>query len=128
MLEPNFAAYLYCLLTAVVVVFQFCLVAGAPWGEFAMGGKFPGKYPPRMRIITLLMIPILIFVAVIVLVRSGLLLEEYYDFSKTAIWAVVAFSALGAIMNTITPSKKERMLWAPVTIVLLLCASYVALG
>ena len=37
-------------------------------------------------------------------------------------------SLIGAILNTITPSKKERMLWALVSIVLLICATYVAVS
>jgi hypothetical protein len=43
------AAIVYTLATAVVVGFRLALAAGAPWGEYAMGGRFPGRFPPAMR-------------------------------------------------------------------------------
>lgn len=128
MRDPTYAAYLHSLLIAFVVLFQFALALGAPWGEMAMGGKFPGRLPPRMRIAALIQVVVLVFVALIVLSRAGVVLNEFSALSKSAIWAVVVFSLIGAILNTITPSKKERMLWAPVSIVLLFCAIFVAVS
>ena len=128
MRDPAFAAYLFSVLIAFVVAFQLALALGAPWGEMAMGGKFPGRLPPRMRIAALVQIVVLVFIALIVLTRAGVILDEFSSLSKSVIWAVVVFSLIGAILNTITPSKKERMLWAPVSLVLLICATYVAVS
>lgn len=128
MLDPTYAAYLFSVLIAFVVLFQFALALGVPWGEMAMGGKFPGRLPPRMRIAALIQVVVLTFIALIVLTRAGVVLNEYSAISKPAIWGVVLFSLVGAILNTITPSKKERMLWAPVATVLLICAIYVAVN
>jgi len=128
MRDPVYAAYLFSVLIAVVVLFQLALALGAPWGEMAMGGKFPGRLPLRMRIAALVQIAVLVFIALIVLTRAGVILDEFSSLSKLAIWAVVVFSLIGTILNTITPSKKERMLWAPVTTVLLICATYVAVS
>jgi len=90
--------------------------------------EFPGRLPPRMRIAALIQVVLLTFIALILLTRAGVVLNEYSAISKPAIWGVVVFSLVGAILNTITPSKKERMLWAPVAIVLLICATYVAVN
>ncbi len=128
MIDYIYAAYIYCLLTAAVIFFQFGLALGLPWGEMAMGGKFSGRYPLRMRVAALVMIVVLTFVALIVLTRSRLVLESYYDFSEYAIWGVVVFSALGVMVNLITPSKKERALWGPVAVILFICVIYVALS
>lgn len=128
MTGPIFAAYLFSVLIAFVVAFQFALALGAPWGEMAMGGKFSGRLPSRMRIAALFQIVVLVFLTLIILTRAGIILYEFSEFSKSAIWAVVAFSLIGTILNIITPSKKERMLWAPVAIVLLICATYVAVS
>ena len=128
MRDPAFAAYLFSVLIAFVVAFQLALALGAPWGEMAMGGKFPGRLPPRMRIAALVQIVVLVFIGLIVLTRAGVILDEFSSLSKSIIWAVVVFSLIGAILNTITPSKKERMLWAPVSLVLLICATYVAVS
>ena len=120
MRDPAFAAYLFSVLIAFVVAFQLALALGAPWGDMAMGGKFPGRLPPRMRIAALVQIVVLVFIALIVLTRAGVILDEFSSLSKSVIWAVVVFSLIGAVLNTITPSKKERMLWAPVSLVLLI--------
>ncbi len=126
--DPTLAAYLFSVFTAFVVLFQFALALGAPWGEMAMGGKFPGQLPPRMRIAALIQIVVLVFVALIVLTRAGIILSAFSAYSKSAIWFVVVFSLVATVLNLITPSKKERMLWAPVSIILLVCASFVAVS
>ena len=128
MSDPIYASLLFSALIALVVAFQFALALGAPWGEMAMGGKFPGRFPPHMRVAALLQVVLLVFIALIVLTRAGVVLDEYSALSKYAIWAVVVFSLIGAILNVITPSKKERLLWAPVAIVLLICSTYVAMS
>ena len=126
MIDPTISAYIFSALTAVVVLFQFALALGAPWGEMAMGGKFPGRYPPRMRVAALIQMVPLTLILLVVLTRAGLVFDEYFELSKSVIWFVVAYMALGTVLNIITPSKKERMLWAPVAVVLLICSFFVA--
>ncbi len=119
---------IFLVLTAIVILFQLALALGAPWGEYALGGRFPGKLPPGLRVATLIQILVLLFFAVIVLSWSGLAFSAFYSFSRGAIWFVVGFFVLGSILNLITPSKGERLLWAPVNIVMLLTAVLVALS
>lgn len=121
-------AYLFSAQMAVVMVFQFMLALGAPWGEMAMGGRFPGRLPPFMRIVALVQIPLLAFLAIIILVRAGIVYNSHLEFAKIAIWVVVAISFVATVLNMITPSKKERWLWAPVSLVLLISSTYVALS
>jgi len=40
------AALLFTTVSAGVIVFQVALASGAPWGAYAMGGAFPGQFPP----------------------------------------------------------------------------------
>ena len=98
MLTSAIATYIFSLFIGVVIAFQLALA----------------------QIIVLLLF------ALVVSTRSGLVLCEYYELSKSAIWFVVGFSVLGAILNIITPSKKERMLWGPISIILLVCTVVVA--
>lgn len=126
MIDPTTAAYIFCVLTFVVVLFQLALALGAPWGELAMGGKYPGRFPPQLRFAASVQAVLLLLISFVVLTRSGLVLDALFEFSRSAIWFVVAFCVVGAVLNVITPSKRERMLWAPVTIVLLFCAAVVA--
>lgn len=121
------SAKIFCGLALIVILFQACLAAGLPWGKASMGGKFPGKYPPKMRLMAIINIIILAFIAIIVLSRANLLLPVMFPFSKIAIWFVVVFFLAGTIMNTITPSKIERI-WAPVAFIQLIASIFVALS
>jgi hypothetical protein len=120
------AAITYAVLMGFVILFQFCLTIGLPWGAASMGGKYPGKYPPKMRVVSLLNMTILGFITIIVLVKADILLFQFKSFSTVAIWFVVAFAAIALLLNTITPSKIERLIWAPVTGLQLIASIIVA--
>jgi hypothetical protein len=122
------AGIVYAAATAVVAAFQIALALGAPWGAYAMGGAFPGQFPPAMRVAALVQAGILIGLAGIVLARAGIALRTWERVSRWMIWVVVGFSALSLVLNLITPSAGERMLWAPVAFVLLVCSLLVATG
>lgn len=121
------SAITFTILSGLVILFQACLAAGLPWGAASMGGKFPGKYPPKMRIVAIVNILILIFIVAIVFSRVALYFPEMYSFSRTAIWGVVIFMGLGTIMNSITPSKIERI-WAPVAGIQFITSIVIALN
>ena len=122
------AGIVYAAATAVVVAFQIVLALGAPWGAYAMGGAFPGQFPPALRIAALVQAGILIGLAGIVLARAGIALKSWERVARWMVWVAVAFSAVSLVLNLITPSAGERMLWAPVAFVLLVCSLLVATG
>jgi hypothetical protein len=121
------AAMVYTIATAGVVAFQIALAFGAPWGEYAMGGAFPGRFPPRLRVAAVVQAVVLAALAVVVLAFAGVMLPELAQATPWLIWLAVAFSAIAAVLNTITRSAGERRLWAPVTYVMLVCSLIVAL-
>ena len=121
------AAYAYAVITVGVVAFQLALALGAPWGSYAMGGKFPDRYPPAMRFAAAAQAAILALIAAVVLSRAGLVLPQWSSVTSWLIWVVVALGAVGFVLNLITPSAGERRIWAPVTLVLLICSLAVAL-
>jgi len=110
-------AYVYTVLMGIVIVFQACLALGLPWGEASMGGKFPGKYPPRMRVVSVINMAILIGLSLIVLAKAELAMPGLQRFADTAVYGAAVFSLLSLILNLITPSRIERNIWAPVTAV-----------
>ncbi|MFN8487078.1 MAG: hypothetical protein U0350_05755 [Caldilineaceae bacterium] len=122
------AAILYTSITASVIAFQIALAAGAPWGAYAMGGAYPGQFPPALRVAALVQGALLGAMAAIVLARAGLILHRWTRPTRWLVWGVVAFTAVSLVLNLITPSVGERKLWAPVAAVLLVCSSVVALG
>ena len=120
------AAILYAVVSLGVIVFQIALAAGAPWGAYAMGGAFPGQFPPALRVTALVQAALLAGMALIVLARAGLILPGWQRSSRWLIWFVVGFAALSLFLNLITPSAGERAIWAPVAFVLLVSCAVVA--
>jgi hypothetical protein len=120
------AALLYAIISSGVVAFQIALAAGAPWGAFAMGGAFPGQFPPALQIAALIQAALLVGMAAVVLARADLILPRWSRVSRWLVWIVVAFAALSLILNLITPSASERAIWAPTAFLLLISSSVVA--
>ena len=108
--------------------FQVALVAGAPWGAFAMGGAFPGRFPPGARVAALLQGALIALTAAVVLSRAGVALPSWSRAARRLIWIVVGIAAVSTVLNLITPSAGERALWAPVAVLMLGSSLVVALG
>lgn len=120
------AAIVYAIVSFGVVAFQIALAAGAPWGELAMGGAFPGQFPPELRVAALIQAALLVGLAVVVLARGGLILPKALPVTRWLIWFVVAFATLSFVLNLITPSAGERAIWAPTALLLLVSSAIVA--
>ena len=125
-METN-SAIIFMIFTIIVIIFQGCLAAGLPWGKASMGGKYPGKYPPKMRVVAVLNMLILAFIAAVVLSEANLMFPQLNKISGIGIWVIVVFFVIGTIMNTITPSKIERI-WAPVALIQLIASLIVAIS
>ncbi len=123
----SFAAVVYALATAVVVGFQVALAVGASWGEYAMGGRFPGRFPPAMRVGAVVQAVILVLLAVVVLDAAGMVGLGWTAVQPWLVWVPVVFAAISAAMNAVTPSKVERRVWLPIGLVLLASSLVVAL-
>ncbi|MBL8773912.1 MAG: hypothetical protein JNK30_21180 [Phenylobacterium sp.] len=122
---PAVAARIFLALQAVAILFQLALAAGAPWGEYAMGGAFPGVFPPEMRLAALAQAGLLAGIGYIVARRAGLI-RGRGPAPRWPAWLVVGFLGVGLVLNLITPSAMERLIWAPVLTVLFLMALRVA--
>ena len=120
------AAIIYAVISSVVVAFQIALAAGAPWGEYAMGGAVPGQFPPALRIAALIQAALIAGMALVVLARAGLILPGWSRASRWLIWLVVAFLGFDLLLNLITPSAGERAIWAPTLGLLLVTSAIVA--
>ena len=121
-------AVLYAAVTALVVGFQLALAIGAPWGAYAMGGAFPGRMPPAMRIAAVVQAIVLAGLAVIVLADAGLMSVSMVIDWPWLIWVPVAVAALAVVLNASTRSRGERRIWLPVAVVLLVCSLGVAIA
>jgi hypothetical protein len=115
-------------ISAGVVAFQVALAAGVPWGSYAMGGAFPGRFPPAMRVAALMQAVLIVLMTLVVLSRAGLTLPSWSYASRRLVWLVVALGVVSFVLNVATPSAGERMIWAPATFLLLACGVLVATG
>jgi hypothetical protein len=127
-MSPQLAARIFAGLIGLVIAFQLALALGAPWGEFAMGGAFTGVYPAGMRLLALLQGMVLAGVAMVVLSRAGVVGSRWRGMSRWLIWPVLGFAFVASVLNLITPSAMERMIWAPVALALFVTSLRVALS
>lgn len=123
----TWSAIIFSALTGIVIIFQACLAAGVPWGQASMGGRYPGKYPPKMRAVAILNMIILALMAAVVLSEAKLMFPQLNAISGVAIWIVVVFFVFGTIMNSITPSKIERI-WSPIALMQLITSLVIAIN
>ena len=124
----TFAGYAVAMATLFVVLFQIVMAIGAPWGHLAMGGRYPGKYPTKIRVAALIQAVLLSLLAVVVLIRARLILPDLYEATDIGIWVVVVIYAISLVMNLITPSKWEKILWVPVALILTVASMVIALS
>ncbi|MCC5815832.1 MAG: hypothetical protein JJT78_13850 [Leptospira sp.] len=112
---------------SIIIIFQICLAVGLPWGSASMGGKFPGVQPPSMRFVAVINALLLVSLGIITGVKTGFLFPKFHSLGEIGIWVVVAFFGLGTFMNSITPSKIERI-WAPIAGILFLTSLWIGIN
>lgn len=117
---------MFAAVTAGAGAFQVGLALGAPWGSYAMGGRFPGAFPPRFRVAAVVQAVVLALLAIIVLSAAGIAAAGLVEAIPWLVWVPVAFSAVSLVLNAISPSAGERRIWVPVALVLLATSLVVA--
>ncbi|HEX5827096.1 MAG TPA: hypothetical protein VFY23_06225 [Candidatus Limnocylindrales bacterium] len=120
-------ALAYAAATAVVVLFVLALALGKPWGEYAMGGRWPGRLPPAVRVLEVVQALVLAALAAIVLDRAGLIEADWLPDVPWLAWVPVAVSALSLLANASSRSAPERRTWVPVAIVMVVSSLAVVL-
>jgi hypothetical protein len=120
------AAAIFIALSIFAAAFQVALVAGMPWGALTWGGRFRGRLPDRMRAVAAVSAVLLLAFALVVAIRAGMFQPDWQPLSRTLVWGVVAYTALGVVANAITPSRWERIVWLPIVLMMLVCSILVA--
>ena len=115
--------------TLLTAVFQIAIVFGAPLGAYSYGGSSVGKLPTRFRIASVASAGIMVAIAGHYLAQLGVF-QPLLDSVGNAVvnWVLVGFFALAAVMNNISTSKKERMVWGATTILMFFASLTVALS
>lgn len=119
-MTQTISAYFYAALACLPITMHLALIAGAPWGRFTMGGRFPERLPPLWRGLALVQAALLGLMAAVVLHAAQ---------APDPGWplpAVLGVTALSLLANGISPSRPERRLWTPVLALMLLSGGAVA--
>lgn len=119
---------LFTIATLPISILQLGLILGKPWGKLAMGGQFGDVFPAKLRVSAAIQLFIILASLVIVYIRGEVMLEQYFEFSRSAIWFVVTLYFVSSILNLITSSKLERLLGAPCAILLFISSTFIALS
>ncbi|MDH6425229.1 hypothetical protein M2114_001346 [Aurantimicrobium minutum] len=123
------AALIQAVIALGVAIFQIALVAGAPLGEYTMGGQHPGKLPGQFRVTAAVSAIIMVAQSGHYLAQAGILNPALSPGQNAIVnWFWFGFAVLGLIVNSISRSKKERNTWVPVLMVSAICTLLVALN
>lgn len=123
------AALIQAVIALGVAIFQIALVAGAPLGEYTIGGQHPGKLPGQFRVTAAVSAIIMVAQSGHYLAQAGILNPALSPGQNAIVnWFWFGFAVLGLIVNSISKSKKERNTWVPVLLVSAICTLLVALN
>lgn len=103
------------LLLLGVVAFQLALAAGAPWGAVTQGGTNVGVLPDALRIGSVITAVIYLLLAAI----AGTSLASA-TLRRRVLYLAAGAMVLATLLNIASTSFVERIIWAPVTIALLI--------
>ncbi len=116
------AAILYNLAIIAVIGFQIALIVGAPWGHLTQGGQRQGPLPVSGRTVAGLSIPLLLLMGASIASIAGL----PPHLPAWTIWIALGLQMLSMLLNWITRSRHERILWGPITTLMFALAAYTA--
>jgi hypothetical protein len=100
----------------VICLFQIGLAIGLPWGEAAFGGANTGVLPAELRVSSA--IAAVVYGALAVVAGTRL---APAPIRRVVLYGAAGLMAVGVLANIASPSFVERIIWAPVTIVLTMC-------
>lgn len=117
------SAVLYAVICGATILFQILLIAGVPWGRLTQGGVHTGVLPVKNRVLASISIILLIIMACSILSAAAI----WPNWPRWMGWVTLVVQGLSTLLNWITPSQLERLIWGPTTAVMLILAGLVLL-
>lgn len=123
------AGYLSLFVILVIIIFQVLFVLGLPLGEYTLGGKYKGKLPVPVRVLSFLSIFVLMFFALVVVNQINLLGmgHQYLTSSVNGTWfyVITGYLAFNTAGNIFSKSRKEKLVMTPLSGLLFLCFLFI---
>nr|WP_246406904.1 hypothetical protein [Modestobacter versicolor] len=103
------------------------LVAGAPLGRFAWGGRHE-VLPTGLRVGSV--VSVLLYAAIALVLLEAADASELLPagFVSVAAWVLTGYFALGVVLNAASRSRPERLVMTPVALLLTAVCLVLALG
>jgi hypothetical protein len=98
-----------------VVAFQAALALGAPWGIATQGGANAGVLPDILRVGSV--VTLIVYAALAAVAGTSIASATVRRRILTVAAAVMVFAT---VLNIASPSLIERLIWAPVTVALII--------
>ncbi|KEO81839.1 hypothetical protein [Tumebacillus flagellatus] len=115
-MNAQIPAVISAVIFGAVALFQLLLAAGLPFAHLSWGGKHQGVLPGHMRLASLLAACVLVFLTLVLLVRSGLLaMDVNHTVTLVLVWVITAFMGLNTLGNLASKSRMEKVVMAPLT-------------
>lgn len=104
-----------------IILLCILLIFGAPLGEFSMGGQFK-TLPKKLRFVAFFMLLSQVFAAIILL-QAGSFLPLWFSVKTTRIicYMFAGYLAINSVANLFSPSKKEKYVMTPLSILAAVC-------
>jgi len=99
----------------LVVAFQAALAAGAPWGAATQGGANEGVLPDLLRVGSV--VSLLVYAALAAVAGTS---WAPANARRRILYIAALVMVFATMLNIASPSLVERIIWAPVTIVLVI--------
>ena len=112
---------------AALAVFETGLAVGLPWGAAAWGGSQP-VLSPGLRLASAGAAAVWMAGLLVVLRRGGYRVRSPLPgrWTGVAVWILAAYAALMIVVNDASPSRTERAVMAPVSVVLAVACALTA--
>ena len=119
--------YIGAALLVIVIILSILLICGLPLGELTMGGRFK-VWPLKLRGLAVSQLLVQGF-ALYILLAAGKLLPIFISDKATKV-ACICFAVFffgNTLMNFFSPSKKEKCIMTPMSLVEAICFTVTAI-
>ena len=120
--------YIGAVLLIVVIILSILLICGLPLGELTMGGRYK-VWPGKMRGLAVSQLLVQVF-ALYILLSAGKICPIFISNKATKV-ACICFAVFffgNTVMNFFSPSKKEKCIMTPMSLVEAICFTITAIG
>jgi len=122
------ATLLAAILLFALAAFHAALAFGAPLGALAWGGENVGRLPDRLRRGSGFLAVVIAAMAIIMLMRGGLLFPEDTEQMVIPVWGVFVFLVLQASGALRSESRQEKRFMLPLYVIATAVTAFVAFG